>query len=289
MVVPFSLPPYPQSETPPPCSHCGKILEGGIHGWIQTLEGGHIVCPGDFIITGIKGEHYPCKSDIFESTYTKLEEGTSHCAMRDQRLSMDELAHLEKVPELWSDKRSKTPGTDYVGHDYLRFYDREWSKWRDEPIRLLEIGLNVGASVKLWQQYFSQAIIHGIDINEFKPKVEIPDPARFVFHHGSAFDPYFLQRFLESEPKQFDIIIDDGSHFSGPIAMAFTYLWPHVKPGGYYVIEDLGEVRNPESHSPGYPNQVQFAQELLGKIILGDDDVDEAFVSKELVMLRKKT
>ena len=39
------------------------------HGWIKTLEGGHIVTPGDWIITGIKGEHYPCKPDIFAATY----------------------------------------------------------------------------------------------------------------------------------------------------------------------------------------------------------------------------
>ncbi len=37
--------------------------------WIRTLEGGHIVCPGDWIITGVKGEKYPCKPDIFEATY----------------------------------------------------------------------------------------------------------------------------------------------------------------------------------------------------------------------------
>ncbi len=49
------------------CKHCGKDYR--THGWIQTLEGGHIVCPGDWIITGIKGEHYPCKPDIFEASY----------------------------------------------------------------------------------------------------------------------------------------------------------------------------------------------------------------------------
>jgi hypothetical protein len=43
-------------------------------GWISTLEGGYEVTPGDFIITGIKGEHYPCKPDIFEATYEKVEE-----------------------------------------------------------------------------------------------------------------------------------------------------------------------------------------------------------------------
>ena len=55
------------------CSQCGKTFHD--HGWIDTLEGGHIVCPGDYIITGIKGEHYPCKPDIFEATYDAAKEG----------------------------------------------------------------------------------------------------------------------------------------------------------------------------------------------------------------------
>jgi len=42
-------------------------------GWISTLEGGHEVSPGDWIITGVKGEHYPCKPDIFALTYEAAE------------------------------------------------------------------------------------------------------------------------------------------------------------------------------------------------------------------------
>ncbi len=49
------------------CSHCQMSMHR--HGWIQTLEGGHIVCPGDWIITGIAGEFYPCKPKIFEQSY----------------------------------------------------------------------------------------------------------------------------------------------------------------------------------------------------------------------------
>ena len=49
------------------CQHCEHTMH--YHGWIDTLEGGHIVCPGDWIITGVAGEHYPCKPDIFERTY----------------------------------------------------------------------------------------------------------------------------------------------------------------------------------------------------------------------------
>lgn len=50
-----------------PCSHCEIIMRR--HGWIATLEGGHIVCPGDWIITGVEGERYPCKPKIFVATY----------------------------------------------------------------------------------------------------------------------------------------------------------------------------------------------------------------------------
>lgn len=44
------------------------------HGWIDTLEGGHNVCPGDWIITGVLGERYPCKPDIFKMTYEQVGE-----------------------------------------------------------------------------------------------------------------------------------------------------------------------------------------------------------------------
>lgn len=50
---------------------CGRIWRE--HGWIDTLEGGHTVCPGDWIITGIAGERYPCKPDIFAATYEAVE------------------------------------------------------------------------------------------------------------------------------------------------------------------------------------------------------------------------
>ena len=53
------------------CSSCSQPYDK--YGWIDTLEGGHIVCPGDWIITGMAGERYPCKSSIFQATYTLVE------------------------------------------------------------------------------------------------------------------------------------------------------------------------------------------------------------------------
>ena len=54
------------------CKHCGEKMHE--HGWINTLEGGHIVCPNDWIITGVKGKKYPCKPDIFEQTYDLVDD-----------------------------------------------------------------------------------------------------------------------------------------------------------------------------------------------------------------------
>jgi len=61
----------PETDGKTLCKHCGICMDE--HGWIDTLEGGHIVCPGDWIITGVKGEVYPCKPDIFEATYELAE------------------------------------------------------------------------------------------------------------------------------------------------------------------------------------------------------------------------
>jgi len=60
----------PDVPGPKACKECNKTMH--VHGWIDTKEGGHIVCPGDWIITGIAGEHYPCKPDIFAQTYEPL-------------------------------------------------------------------------------------------------------------------------------------------------------------------------------------------------------------------------
>lgn len=52
------------------CKKCTKKMID--HGWIDTLEGGHIVCPGDWIITGVEGEMYLCKPEIFNKTYERV-------------------------------------------------------------------------------------------------------------------------------------------------------------------------------------------------------------------------
>lgn len=63
---------HPDFPGPTVCDRCGQTLH--IHGWIDTLEQGHRVCPGDWIIKGVKGELYPCKPDIFAATYERVME-----------------------------------------------------------------------------------------------------------------------------------------------------------------------------------------------------------------------
>jgi hypothetical protein len=62
---------HPQIPGTTGCKHCRKMMHD--HGWVDILEGGHKVCPGDWIIKGIKGELYPCKPNIFEATYEAVE------------------------------------------------------------------------------------------------------------------------------------------------------------------------------------------------------------------------
>lgn len=64
-IVRYFRRPDVNSETA--CRECGETMH--VHGWIDTKEGGHIVCPGDWIITGVQGERYPCKPEIFSTTY----------------------------------------------------------------------------------------------------------------------------------------------------------------------------------------------------------------------------
>jgi hypothetical protein len=133
-------------------------------------------------------------------------------------------------------------GTDKWGpHFYTPLYHALFSPLRDRPIRLLEIGVGGygfhtigGASLAMWAEYFSNAIITGIDIVEKRLAL---DPRIKVFR-GSQDDPIFL-RDVCAERGPFDIIIDDGSHVPKQVAASFNILFPSLIDGGIYVIEDM--------------------------------------------------
>lgn len=63
---------------------CGRVWYD--HGWIDTLEGGHTVCPGSWIITGVRNERYPCEESIFAETYDEvLDESDEICNIADHQ------------------------------------------------------------------------------------------------------------------------------------------------------------------------------------------------------------
>jgi hypothetical protein len=66
----FRLPDFSGREI---CNQCNHTFHE--HGWIDDVQGGHMVCPGDWIITEQNGEqYYPCKPDAFEATYERVDE-----------------------------------------------------------------------------------------------------------------------------------------------------------------------------------------------------------------------
>lgn len=83
------------------CSHCGKSMEE--HGWVDTLEGGHIVCPSDYIIKGFHGELYPIKNHIFLETYEVVKDNTE----KEKQFEAEEnLITQENWEELNADVRA---------------------------------------------------------------------------------------------------------------------------------------------------------------------------------------
>jgi demethylmacrocin O-methyltransferase len=99
---------------------------------------------------------------------------------------------------------------------------------------LLEFGVARGASIRMWAEYYPYATIVGLDVRR-PPAIELDNVRLF---RGSQSDPAVLGRIAEAHAP-FDVVIDDGSHRATDQLLSFAWLWRHVRPGGYYAIEDL--------------------------------------------------
>jgi hypothetical protein len=121
-------------------------------------------------------------------------------------------------------------------HNYLDFYQDHFPD-RDFSGRLLEIGVMDGVSLKMWQEYFPHAGIVGIDIYD-KQHLYNKDwgmPRSVSLFKVDGTDPEQL-----GVLGMFDIIIDDGSHFTADQQASFTQLYYHqLNPGGIYIVEDI--------------------------------------------------
>ncbi len=132
-------------------------------------------------------------------------------------------------------------GSDKWGsHSYTMHYEAHFAAFRDKPINLLEIGIGGyedpaagGASLRMWENYFSRATIYALDMYDKSPHAT----NRVKIYQGSQIDGDLLSR-INGDAGGFDIIIDDGSHHPAHVIASFEMLFPYLKPGGLYIVED---------------------------------------------------
>jgi SAM-dependent methyltransferase len=123
------------------------------------------------------------------------------------------------------------------GHGYTIYYEHYFSPLRYEPVRLLEIGVLDGKSLMTWRTWFPRASVYGLDIDP--SCIRFQDDRTKIFI-GSQADPRVLADIGKHVPEGLDIIIDDGSHYVEHVIASLHGLFGFLKPGGFYVIEDLG-------------------------------------------------
>lgn len=161
-------------------------------------------------------------------------------------------------------------GTDKSSafHAYTRVYAPYFEPFRNEPIKFLEIGIFNGDSVKLWENFFTEAELHFIDISDKRIQYF---SKRSHYHFLDQSDAKALNHFSQSVGGNFDLIIDDGGHTMVQQMTSFKTLFPYLKSGGLYVIEDLhtaywksygggGSTKNPKA---GRGTTIEMLHELI--------------------------
>lgn len=137
------------------------------------------------------------------------------------------------------------------GHRYTDIYEPLFAGMRDDRIALLEIGIGVegpgaigstvfgrntgGASLKTWREFFPRGSIYGIDINP-AASIDGERVRTFVCDQSNRDE---LAAVVRAIGRELDIVIDDGSHASRHQQISLAALFPQLKPGGIYVVEDL--------------------------------------------------
>jgi len=121
-------------------------------------------------------------------------------------------------------------------HSYSGTYETLFQSLRDKPVRLLEIGVCSGGSLKVWEEYFTHpdAEFIGLDLTKENIRYTFSDRTKILIQDATK----------ESPDGFFDIIIDDGSHVLRDQTDALQVLASHLKPNGMYIIEDIQSMEN---------------------------------------------
>ncbi|KAM4058029.1 methyltransferase [Hirsutella rhossiliensis] len=139
-------------------------------------------------------------------------------------------------------------GTDKVTtHSYQHMYEKYLLPLRSLPLKMLEIGLGCnmdygpGASYYTWLEYLPNVELYFIEFDALCANKYQDKTANAHVFVGDQADADFLERFAADTTAHglFDIVVDDGGHTMEQQMTSLERLWPIVKPGGLYVIEDL--------------------------------------------------
>lgn len=143
------------------------------------------------------------------------------------------LSDLQRKHDFATDKGNSSH--TYHGESYLDIYEKYFRRLKEASL-VCEIGVLHGGSLRLWENYFDKAKVVGLDINPESAKHAGGRRTVETVHQG---DLDSLRKAV-SKHGQPDIIIDDGSHKCKHLITSFQTLWPLLKSGGLYVMEDLG-------------------------------------------------
>ncbi len=143
--------------------------------------------------------------------------------------------------EQFFDARDEGPGIWKWRH-YFPIYERHFARFRNRPVRIVEVGIYSGGSLDMWQEYFgAECEIIGIDIED-DCRVYARDGVEVVI--GNQADRSFWSQFREAVGPV-DIIVDDGGHMPLQQLVTLEEILGHLRPGGVYLCEDIYGDSNP--------------------------------------------
>ena len=167
-----------------------------------------------------------------------------------QNLSLDHLFTMFKTDKaqvyfrvVYSHKQKRFVRSIVEGHNYAEIYDKVFKKKIKKIKKIIEIGSLEGGSTAAFHFYFSNAIIECLDINFDRHKII---SKRINKNYVDQSNEKQLKSFIKKKinKNNLDIVIDDGSHNENDILITFKNLFPKIKKGGWYVIEDLSKSWN---------------------------------------------
>lgn len=173
--------------------------------------------------------------------------------------------------------KTKTDKSSY-DHNYLDKYEFFLRKFKDEEIKLLELGIYGGSSLRLWKEYFSKAQIYGVDIMDACKHYE---EERIKIIIADLSSEMTLQSLQNIAPN---IIVDDASHLWSHQIKALFYLFSSLPHGGVYIIEDMETSVNADMY-PGYGDFPMSAYDVcsrIARVVAGKNNCDDS-VYKEYI------